>query len=380
MASARHRILVNAVHARAGGGVTYLRNLLPLLAAEADLDIHVIPHPSQADAFAALSPDLTIHRVAMPAGWLPLLLWEQTILPFLAWRIGYDVVLSPANFGPLLLPAQVIVVQNAVTVATQERRFSKRLYWASLRAMTALSILVVRRAIAVSRYVAETTPAGFRRAAPLVVHHGVAAVFSPPPRSNVREDFLLVVGDVYVQKNLHTLIEALALVRRQHPTIGLRIAGTEIDADYAAALHRLVRERGLGDAVIFLGRRDTAEIIELYRRCIAFVFPSTIESFGMPLVEAMACGAPVIASNTTAMPEIAGGAALLCDPAEPREIADAILSVLDDPALRQSLSERALMRAKAFSWVDCASRTAAVLRGAAMDRCAPTAAAPSPSR
>ena len=379
MASARHRILVNAVHARAGGGVTYLRNLLPLLAAETDLDIHLIPHPSQADAFAALSPELTIHRVAMPAGWLPLLLWEQTILPFLAWRIGYDLVLSPANFGPLLLPAQVIVVQNAVTVATQERRFSKRLYWTSLRAMTALSMLVVWRTIAVSQYVAGTTPAGFRRAAPIVVHHGVAGVFSPPPRSDARGDFLLVVSDIYVQKNLHTLVEALALVRRQYPAIGLRIAGTEIDADYAAALHRLVRERGLGDAIIFLGRRDTREIVELYRRCIAFVFPSTIESFGMPLVEAMACGAPVIASNTTAMPEITGGAALLCDPAEPRDIAAAILRLLGDAALRQSLSERALTRAKAFSWTDCARRTAAVLREAATDRRGHTAAA-SPSR
>jgi glycosyltransferase involved in cell wall biosynthesis len=380
MAPGRHRILVNAVHARAGGGVTYLRNLLPLLAAEADLDVHLIPHPSQADAFAALSPELTVHHIAMPAGWLPLLLWEQAILPLLAWRIGYDVILSPANFGPLLLPAQVIVVQNAIAVGAQERRFGKKLYWASLRAMTALSLLVVRRAIAVSQYVAETTPARLRHAAPVVVHHGVAAMFSPPPTGDAREDFLLVVGDLYVQKNLHTLIEALALVHREYPAIVLRIAGTEIDADYAAALHRLVRKRGLGDAIVFLGRRDNAEIVELYRRCVTFVFPSTIESFGMPLVEAMACGAPVVASNTTAMPEIAGGAALLCDPAEPRDIAAAILRVLGDPALRQSLSERALLRAKAFSWVDCARRTATVLREAAAGRPRRAAATPSPSR
>jgi glycosyltransferase involved in cell wall biosynthesis len=271
-------------------------------------------------------------------------------------------------------------VQNAITVGTQERRFGKRLYWASLRAMTALSLLLMRRAIAVSQYVAETMPAGPRRAAPVVVHHGVAAVFSPPPNAGAREDFLLAVGDLYVQKNLYTLIEAIALVRRQHPDIVLRIAGTEIDADYAAALHRLVRERGLGDAIVFLGRRDLAELVELFRRCIAFVFPSTIESFGMPLVEAMACGAPVIASNTTAMPEIAGGAALLFNPAEPRDIAAAILRVLGDPALRQSLSERALIRAKTFSWADCARRTATVLREAAAGRPRRAAATPSPSR
>ncbi len=378
MARGRHRILVNAVHARAGGGITYLRNLLPLLAAETDLDIHIIPHPSQASAFAGLSPDLTMHRIAMPAGWLPLLLWEQTVLPFLAWRIGFDVILSPANFGPLLLPNQVIVVQNALAVGTQEPRFGKRLYWASLRAMTALSLLGARRAIAVSHYVAGTTAsARLRHAAPVVIHHGVAAVFSPPQAGDARENFLLVVGDLYIQKNLHSLVEALALVLRQHPAIALRIAGREIDADYAAALHRLVRERGLRDAVIFLGHRETAEIVELYRRCAIFVFPSTAESFGMPLVEAMACGAPIIASNTTAMPEIAGDAALLCDPADPHDIAATILRVLDDPALRQSLSERALLRAKTFSWPDCARRTAAVLREAAAGRPQPAVATPS---
>jgi len=365
----RHRVLVNAVHARAGGGVTYLCNLLPLLAAETDLNVHIIPHPSQAHAFAALSPDLTIHRIAMPAGWLSLLLWEQTVLPFLAWRIGFDVILSPANFGPLLLPNHVIVMQNTLAVGAQETRFGKRLYWASLRAMTALSLLVARRAIAVSRYVAGTTaPTRFRHGAPVVIHHGVAAVFSPPQAGDARENFLLAVGDLYIQKNLHSLIEALALVRRQHPDIALRIAGAEIDADYAAALHRLVRERDLCDAVIFLGRRETAEIVELYRRCAVFVFPSTAESFGMPLVEAMACGAPIIASNTTAIPEIAGDAALLCDPTDPRDIAAEILRLLDDPTLRQSLSARAILRAKTFSWSDCARRTAAVLREAAASR------------
>jgi len=193
-------------------------------------------------------------------------------------------------------------------------------------------------------------------------------VFSPPQAGDARENFLLAVGDLYIQKNLHSLIEALALVRRQHPAIALRLAGAEIDADYAAALHRLVRERDLCDAVIFLGRRETAEIVELYRRCAVFVFPSTAESFGMPLVEAMACGAPIIASNTTAIPEIAGDAALLCDPTDPRDIAAEILRLLDDPTLRQSLSARAILRAKTFSWSDCARRTAAVLREAAASR------------
>jgi glycosyltransferase involved in cell wall biosynthesis len=376
----RYRILINAVHARAGGGVTYLRNLLPLLAAEDDLELHLIAHPDQQEALAALSPAIRIHEVAMPRGWLALLLWEQTVLPVIAWRIAYDAMLSPANFAPLLLPAQIIVVQNAVTVGKHERRLGKKLYWAVLRVMTVLSLCVARRAIAVSRYVAESAGWPFRRDRLRVVHHGVDAVFSPAASTAAGETFLLAVSDLYIQKNLHRLIEALVVVRRRHPAIGLRIAGAAIDAEYAASLRQRVAALQLDDAVSFLGRRNIAELVALYRGCTAFVFPSSIESFGMPLVEAMACGAPVIAANASAMPEIAGGAALLCDPADPQDIAQAILRVLDDPALRRDLRERGLARASSFSWAECAQRTAALLREVASGRSSRDLVAPSSSR
>jgi glycosyltransferase involved in cell wall biosynthesis len=145
----------------------------------------------------------------------------------------------------------------------------------------------------------------------------------------------------------------------------LRIAGEAIDVDYAEELRCLIATLGLGDAVAFIGRCERAALIELYQGCTVFVFPSTEESFGMPLVEAMACGAPVVASMSAATPEIAGGAALLCDPASPNALADAISRVLDDAALRQALRRQSLDRARAFSWPDCARRTAAVLRDAA---------------
>jgi glycosyltransferase involved in cell wall biosynthesis len=364
----RYLVLVNAIHARAGGGITYLRNLLPLLAAEDDLDIHLIPHPSQADSLAALSPLIRVHCLAMPKNWLPLILWEQLMLPLLAARIGYDVVFSPANFGPIFLPAQVVVVQNAVSVAASEHRVGKKFYWGALRTMTALSLLFTRRAIAVSQYAADSSAAPFPSTAPVIIHHGVSAMFSPAPIASPRRAFLLAVGDLYIQKNLHRLIEALPLVRRQHPEIVLNIAGDEVDADYAATLSRLVVALGLTDAVTFLGRRHGTELVELYRCCAAFVFPSTIESFGMPLVEAMACGAPVIASNTSAIPEIAGDAALLCNPEDPHDIAEKIICVLDDSVLRQSLRDRGIVRAQAFSWQECAGRTADVLRDAVANK------------
>jgi len=376
----RHRILINAIHARAGGGVTYLRNLLPLLATEPDLELHLIAHPDQKDSFAAALPMIRLHEVTMPRRWFALLLWEQIVLPFIACRIGFDAMLSPANFAPLALPVQAIVIQNAVGVGAHEGRLAKKIYWAALRVMTFLSLLVVRRAIAVSRYVADTAAAPFRLAGIAVIHHGVEPVFAPTQAISPSDGFLLAVGDLYVQKNLHHLIDALVIVRRRYPSMTLRIAGAEIDVGYAAGLRQRIVALGMGDAVVLLGRRPIAELVELYRSCAIFVFPSLMESFGMPLVEAMACGAPVVASNAGAVPEIAGGAALLCDPGRADDIAEKILRVLDDPALRRSLRDRSLARAKAFSWETCARRTAGVLREVVMARGGHRLAAPSPPR
>src|SRR6185437_3012514 len=215
----RYRIVVNAIHARAGGGVTYLRNLLPLLAAEPDLELHFIPPRGWKDAFGALSPTIHVHDVAMPGRWVSVLLWEQLVLPFIVWRIGFDAVFSPANFAPLALPAQVIVIQNAVTVGRHENRTGKRVYWFTLRMMTTLSLLTVRRAIAVSQYVADTAMPPLRHASLSVIHHGVGAAFSPAPVAQPPGDYLLAVSDLYIQKNLDRLIEAFWVVRRRYPAM-----------------------------------------------------------------------------------------------------------------------------------------------------------------
>jgi glycosyltransferase involved in cell wall biosynthesis len=359
------RILVNAIHAKAGGGLTYLRHLLPRLAGEADFDIAVIPHPSQAGAFAALSPSLRIHAIAMPRSWLGLLVWEQLVLPIRARRIGYDLLFSAANFGPLAVGAQVIVLQNALSVARLERRLSMRLYWATLRLMTLASMGRARAAIAVSHYAAATAGAREPRRRTAIIHHGVDAAFTPSEATPGPGAPLLAVADLYVQKNLGRLIEATAILRRARPVIRLDIAGEAVDADHAAALRNLVAKLGLEQTVRFLGRCPADRLVELYRSCAVFVFPSLEESFGMPLVEAMACGAPVVASQSGATPEIVGEAALLCDATDPQALAAAIGRVLDDGELRRSLRRRAIARAQDFSWDDCARCTASVLRQAA---------------
>jgi glycosyltransferase involved in cell wall biosynthesis len=363
------RILVNAIHARAGGGVTYLRNLIPLLA-EQGLDLTLLLPSAQAAELAALALAVPILSPPMPEGMFDLLIWEQTALPRLFRGGGYDLLFSLANYGPLLVGKQVIVLQNSLGVGAQEKRPGKRLYWLALGLMTGLSLLVARRAIAVSDHVADAAGGMVRfahRPKPAVIHHGVAPAFSPPSSPETRGDFLLAVSDLYIQKNLHRLIEAIALVRQDFPSVTLRVAGTEIDRSYAAGLRRLVAEKGLEAHIRFLGRRSLDELVALYRSCALFVFPSTEESFGLPLLEAMACGAPIACARAAAIPEVAGDAARFFDPENVGEIAAVLGAMLRDGALRREFGVRSVARAARFSWAETARKTALVLCEAAAD-------------
>jgi glycosyltransferase involved in cell wall biosynthesis len=128
--------------------------------------------------------------------------------------------------------------------------------------------------------------------------------------------------------------------------------------DMMATTHTL----GLEHRVVLTGTLSVTDMRLLYSHAAVFVFASLYEGFGMPVLEAMACGAPVITSNTTALPEVAGDAAVLVNPEDPEELADAIIRVLEDSALRATLKERGFERAKQFTWERAAQRTVAVYR------------------
>jgi glycosyltransferase involved in cell wall biosynthesis len=362
------RVLVNGVHARTGGGVTYLRNVVPGLAGDPSLSLVVLLHESQRDLFPNLGAWAETVYVDFSDGFYGRLLWEQAALPHLARRLKADVTFSPANFGPLLAPRPVVLLRNALAVAAADPRPTKRLYWAALTAMTRLSLLRAPAAMAVSDYARRTLTEGLPaavRARVRVVPHGVSDIFRPDPEDRPREDFALAVGDIYVQKNLLGLIEALARARKVLPGLRLKVAGRPVDADYAARCRALAAARGLEGVVVFLGHVPAEGLVDLYRRCRLFVFPSLIETFGHPLLEALACGAPVASSNATAMPEVAGDAALYFDPADPEAMADCLVRLARDDTLRAALSAKAAVRAAAFSWEVTARRTAEVLKAAA---------------
>lgn len=358
------RILLNALHAKSGGGITYLRNMLPRLAADDRLDLHLLIHADQLTLFAPLPPSVTLHEVNFRQSFWGRVLWEQARLPSLARRLGIEVTFSPANFGPLFAPGLVILLRNAVEVGRNERRLTKRLYWIALGVMTALSVRRSRRVIAVSDYAGKSlTFSQIKQpAAKLsIIHHGIDPLFTPAATGADDPPFLLAVGDLYVQKNFEKLIEAFALVTQSHPHLVLKIAGRAVDKNYRKQLERAVQRLGLKEFVEFLGEVSRDDLVSLYQRCRIFVFPSIVETFGQPLAEAMACGATIASSRTTAMPEIIGDAALFFDPSDAEDMARNIINLLENETLSRDLATRGALRAKRFSWDHAARNTADVL-------------------
>ncbi len=168
-------------------------------------------------------------------------------------------------------------------------------------------------------------------------------------------EFLLFVGATEPRKNLLNLMDALALVHRRFKKIPLVLVGRRGD-DHDRLMARIAA-RGLGPWVRVLGYRPDRDVRNLYQAASGFVFPSFCEGFGLPLIEAMACGVPVAASGVAAMPEVAGDAALYFDPERPDDMAEKISMILQDEGLKQALIRKGRTRAQDFRWERTALET-----------------------
>jgi glycosyltransferase involved in cell wall biosynthesis len=209
-----------------------------------------------------------------------------------------------------------------------------------------------------------------------VIHNAIDERFGMPPPEDevvrVRErfqldhDYLLYAGNIKPHKNLERLIEAFHQLRHEgFDQLRLIIIGDEITK--FAALRRAVHRYKLHKHVRFLGFVPDQTLAVLYRLASVFVFPSLYEGFGLPPLEAMASGTPVVTSNVSSLPEVVGDAAVLIDPYDPAAIADGIRRVLTDACLRSDLVARGHARARLFSWGESVSRIRAIY-GAVADR------------
>ena len=188
-------------------------------------------------------------------------------------------------------------------------------------------------------------------------------------RYGISPNYLLSLGSIQPRKNLTRLIEAYSCLRRERPNAELPqlvLAGKRGWLD--DEVFRAAQQDGLSESISFIGYVPEKDLPALYSGAMCFVYPSYFEGFGLPVIEAMQCGAPVIAGNRSSLPEVAGDAALLFDPFDTRALADAIARVTDDPDYRAELCARGFKRAGTFSWLDTARLTLKAYETAAANR------------
>jgi glycosyltransferase involved in cell wall biosynthesis len=176
----------------------------------------------------------------------------------------------------------------------------------------------------------------------------------------ITKPFVLFVSSLWPYKNCHGLLRAWAHARDELGGRQLAIVGAGADETYLAQLRALAAELGITEDVVFVGGVPLEETVRFYQAADAFVYPSLNETFGLPILEAMACACPVVTSDTSAMPETAGRAAILCSPTDPAAIARALLQATQ-PGIDR-LRERGLRRAAQFTWAATGAQTLDVYR------------------
>ena len=287
-----------------------------------------------------------------------------------------DVLFVPAHVLPLIRPRRSVVTVHDLGYLAfpQAHRTADRIY---LNASTRWSATQAAAVIADSQATKSDLVAAYgvppdkiqvvylgRDAMLAPVHESVAHA-AIRERYGIAGRYLLYVGTLQPRKNLARVIEAFG-----------RLAGTPALSDVQLVLagkrgwlyddlFTQVARGGLSSWVIFPGYIEDAHLPTLLSGALAFVFPSLYEGFGIPVLEAGACDVPVITSNTSSLPEVAGDAALLVDPHDVDAIADAMFRLVTDEALRAELTRRGRENIKRFSWEKCARETLAVLEAVA---------------
>jgi glycosyltransferase involved in cell wall biosynthesis len=208
-----------------------------------------------------------------------------------------------------------------------------------------------------------------------VIYNGVDAQFRPAADSGVvrafreskglPEQFILFLGTLEPRKNIPTLLRAYAVARQRGVTAPLVLAGGGGWGDLR--LHSLIDELGITASVILTGYVAMSEQTLWYNAATLFAFPSLYEGFGLPVLEAMASGTPVIASNHSSLREVVGSAGITVDPHDPDSLADALVATMRDDAARADLSARGLIQARRFTWERAAAETYATFSRALGD-------------
>jgi glycosyltransferase involved in cell wall biosynthesis len=293
-------------------------------------------------------------------------LWEQIVLPVKLGQMHADLLHAPAFVGPLAARCPTVVTVHDLSFLRYPQFFRRgnRLY---LGTLTGVACRRAAAVIAVSEFTAQEVHRllGVPKSRIFTVYHGVAPRFRRLPEEEVArfrrerglpERFILFFGTLEPRKNLIRLVRAFARLRDPH--LHLVLAGAK--GWFYEAVFAEVERLELGDRVHFTGYVPVEDQTFWYNAADAFAYVSIYEGFGMPVLEALACGTPTVTSTTTSLPEAGGPGVMLVSPEDEDAIAAALHSVLTDATARGSMREAGLHHAAGFSWAAAARGTAEV--------------------
>ncbi len=378
---AMQRILLDGrtIQDRFPGIGRYVYNLIDALAPCFDGEVVTLVNPGLPNTRYDLDRLARHRNVHLHPTDIPTFHWrEQTDLPRLIRSLRPDLAHLPYNVRPYRLGLPNLLTLFDAIPRRFPACYPRRTRW-PIELLQRLAIRSASAFVAISAATARDFQQLYRIPPDRITLTPLAAdpVFGPQPAETIADlrrrlalpdRYVLYLGSNQPHKNLPALLDAWALLTAQAPRPLLVIAGAW-DIHHPEAMHQGAR---LGAAVRFLSDVPASDLPGLYAGAEYFVFPSLYEGFGLPVLEAMACGTPVACSNVSSLPEVAGDAALLFDPGQPQAIAAALDRLLADPDLRSDLSQRGLRQAATFSWQNTAAATlAAYRRLAAGSRAAP---------
>jgi glycosyltransferase involved in cell wall biosynthesis len=362
-----------------GGIETYVRELVPaLLGLEPRLWMVILVTQAGREALADESWADEVEFASPPILSLPMTkaVSELTVVGVLADRQRADVIHSVAMIGPIHSRAASVVSIPDVTwwrdPSTVPR--ATRLLWRTLVPIGARHAQrVIAHSSTAAREISEDLSIPLSRID--VVPHGPGMTIETTPLSGAelrakwdlgQGPIVLAISGLSPHKNVDTLVDAMPRIRERRPDAVLVVPGNP--TEYGAKLAARARALGVDGVVRFPGWVDAAQLEGLYREASCLVFPSRREGFGLPVLEAMGRGLPVVCARASAIPEVAGDAALYFDPENSEELANAVGRVLSDDGLAPRLATAGRHRAAQFSWQRAAKETLDVYERAARQR------------
>ena len=363
----RFGIFVSTAGRQSAGPETYETCLVrEMLALDRENEYHVFCLNEAARRSFGIEQDNLSYHVLWPDNrWVSTL----TSLPLAIRRTGVD-LLHATVVAPPVSPQDYVFTMHCFSSFVHPELYPARIR-VPLNSLILRGLRRSRLSLCVSGVVRDLVAErwGIPVEKMRVVHNGAGAEFRPVPdeearatvreRHGIRDPYLLFVGQLKARKNVIRIVEAFARARAELglPELKLVLAGRRIWS--ADGIDEAIAAQGVRDHVVELGHLALADLPALYSAARLFVFPSLWEGFGIPVIEAMACGVPVVTSNVSALPEVAGGAALLVDPHRSDDIAGGIVRVLRDGGVREELRRKGFERARHLTWRETARNTLA---------------------